>query len=114
MSKKLVEIQEGQNYLEIGGLVKRLVHPKITGSENLGMSIAYLHPGEKIKPHSHNFEEAYFVLQGKGEMTIDGEVFRLKKNLSVYIPRNSVHTHINDGDEPLITICALSPPPPSS
>lgn len=112
MVKNVIKINEGLDFKEIGGLVKRLVHPQTTGSKNLGVSICYLHPGESIIPHQHDFEEAYFILQGEGTMTLEGEKISLEKNLTVYIPANAEHTHINDGNETLIALCALSPPPP--
>lgn len=112
--KKLtMEINEGSDFRGVGGLVKRLIHPTTTGSEKLGVSIAYLNPGEEFPPHRHSNEEAYFVLQGTGYMTIedyDEEIF-LKKNLSVYMPANKEHYTKNTGNEPLVLLCSLAPPP---
>ena len=110
--KNVMRIKDGFDYRKIGGLVKRLVHPKTTGSKNLGVSICYLNPGEEITPHRHEYEEAYFILQGEGTMLLEDEKIHLEKNLSVYIPINAKHGQKNDGNEPLVLLCSLTPPPP--
>jgi len=102
---------EGREFRGLGGLVKRLVHPTTVGSINLGVSICYLNPGEQIVRHSHPNEEAYFVIRGTATMYLDGEEFRLEPNMSVYIPPGREHGQINDGDEPLVIVCSLSPAP---
>jgi mannose-6-phosphate isomerase-like protein (cupin superfamily) len=111
-SKNVVQIKDGFDFRKIGGLVKRLVHPKTTGSKNLGVSICYLNPGEEVIPHKHEYEEAYFILNGEGTMILDDETIHLEKNLSVYVPANALHGQKNDGNEPLAILCSLTPPPP--
>jgi mannose-6-phosphate isomerase-like protein (cupin superfamily) len=108
-----MEISEGSDFRGVGGLVKRLIHPSTTGSINLGVSIAFVNPGEELPPHKHPNEEAYFILQGEGIMTIEdcAETINLKKYLSVYIPANKDHYTKNTGNEPLVMLCSLAPPP---
>jgi len=108
-----MEICEGSDFRGVGGLVKRLIHPTTTGSEKLGVSIAYVYPGEELPPHKHSNEEAYFILQGEGIMTIEDyeEDINLKKHLSVFIPANKNHYTKNTGNEPLVLLCSLAPPP---
>lgn len=111
--KLTMEVKEGLDFRGVGGLVKRLIHPTTTGSVNLGVSIAYINPGEELPPHHHGNEEAYFVLQGEGVMTVEGyeETILLKKYLSVYCPANKDHYTKNTGNEPLVLLCSLTPPP---
>lgn len=112
MGKKVVRIQEGVDFTGIGGLAKRLIHPKTVGSKNLGMSIIYLNPGEEVREHTHPWEEAYFIIQGEGLMYLEGEGdIELEKNLSIYVPGDAAHSQKNTGNEPLIIICSFSPPP---
>lgn len=111
--KLTMEIREGIDYRGVGGLVKRLIHPSTTGSNQIGVSIAFISPGEELPEHKHSNEEVYFVLQGEGIMTIDNyhEQINLKEKLSVYIPANRIHYTKNTGNEPLVLLCSLSPPP---
>ncbi|WP_050069651.1 dimethylsulfonioproprionate lyase family protein [Anaerosalibacter massiliensis] len=109
--KYSVEVKDGYAFKGVGGLVIRTIHPEVNGSDQLGMGVVYMYPGEELPPHSHFNEEAYFILSGEGYMTVDDEEIELKKNLSVYMPAESVHYTKNTGNEPLIFICALSPAP---
>lgn len=109
--KHFIKIQEGYQFKGVGGLVVRLVHPDICGSDQLGMGIVYMNPGEELPPHSHFNEEAYFIISGTGIARVDGEEFPLEKNMAVYMPANSVHYTKNTGSEPLIFTCSLSPAP---
>ena len=43
------------------------------GSSQLGMSLCLMQPGDEIRRHSHDYEEAYYVLRGSGSMHIEGE-----------------------------------------
>lgn len=109
--KNTVKISEGIEFRKIGGFVLRLVNPATTGSINIGTSMCYLNPGEEVIQHRHEYEEAYFILSGEGTMVLEGQTIRLEKNLSVYVPPNAMHGQKNDGEEPLVIHCALSPAP---
>jgi len=112
--KNTVKISEGIEFRKIGGYVLRLVNPATVGSKNIGTSMCYLNPGEEIVYHKHEYEEVYFIVSGEGTMTLEGEKIHLEKNLSVYVPSNAMHGQKNDGQEPLIIHCALSPAPKMS
>ena len=84
--KRVVTFDEGMEARHLGCQLKRLIHPRTTGSVNVGLSIAIVKPGEEIKSHSHGFEEAYFVAEGKAKMRIEDEEFTVGTWDSVYIP----------------------------
>jgi mannose-6-phosphate isomerase-like protein (cupin superfamily) len=109
--KRVIWPREAAEFRLIGGCVKRLVHPATTGSENLGLSIVFMSPGERVVKHRHPNEEAYFIVSGTGMMTLeDHPDIQLEKNMAIYIPSNAEHSQENTGDEPLVLIAALSPP----
>lgn len=113
-SKLVMQVSEGLDYKGVGGLCKRMVHPLINGSKNLGITVAYINPGEELPFHSHDNEEAYFVIQGNGLMKLGSypdEDIQLEKNMSVFMPEGELHYTKNTGNEPLVLLCALSPPP---
>ncbi len=110
-TKRVVKVAEGAVFREIGGVVRRLIHPETVGPTNLGLSVAYLNPGESVVRHRHLSEEAYFVVQGEGTMFLEGHPdIPLTRNTAVYIPSNAIHGQTNTGDEPLVIVAALSPP----
>jgi len=111
-SKYLVKIRDGADFRGRGVLVKRLVHPTTIGSNQLAVSICYLNPGEEVPAHEHGYEEAYFVLQGEGVMTVgDSPEFMITRYDSIYTPANTSHWTRNTGDEPLVLLCSITPPP---
>lgn len=42
-------------------------------------------------PHRHDWDEAYYILEGDIDFEIDGEVVRSRKGDFNYLPRNTVH-----------------------
>jgi len=107
-----VRLEDGRPFTGLGAEVRRLIHPTTVGSENVGVSICLMEPGDEILTHRHDYEEAYFVVQGSGRMYLEGEpTIQLEPGLSVYIAPGRVHGQVNDGTDPLHILCSLSPPP---
>jgi quercetin dioxygenase-like cupin family protein len=48
--------------------------------------------GGYVDPHSHPTHEFYYVLSGRGTMTIDGEDREIAQGDLVYIPPDKVHS----------------------
>jgi len=48
--------------------------------------------GEALEPHSHNSEEFYYVLYGRGIMQVEGDERDVYPGDLIHIPANSVHT----------------------
>ena len=48
--------------------------------------------GGLVDPHSHPTHEFYYVMNGKGVMTIDGEDRDISQGDLVYIPPDKVHS----------------------
>ena len=108
----LIKVRDGVDFRGRGVLVKRLVHPTTLGSKNLAVSVAFHGPGEQVQRHKHDYEEAYFVVQGEGVMTVgDSEEFTITRYDCVYTPADTYHWTKCSGDEPLVLVCAITPPP---
>ena len=72
---------------------------------------ARLAPGAATTPHYHKkTEEIYFILQGQGEMQLDGQRRRVRPGDAIAIPPGSVHTIRNTGSEVLRFLCCCAPP----
>ena len=107
-----VGIEEGRRFDALGAPVRRLIHPTTVGSKLLGVSICLMEPGDEIRRHRHDYEEAYFVIRGRGTMYLEGAGdIALEPGISVYVEPERVHGQVNDGDEPLHILCSLAPPP---
>jgi len=58
----------------------------------LGIWDTVLDTGEGFRPHAHDgVEEAYYIVEGRGEMFLSGEAREVKAGDIVYIPPKSVH-----------------------
>lgn len=57
--------------------------------------------GEGAPLHAHNVPEQVTLLEGVGEVEIDGVVTPLKQYDSTYIPGNVTHAFRNTGEQPM-------------
>jgi mannose-6-phosphate isomerase-like protein (cupin superfamily) len=111
--RNIIDIGEGRDFMGLGARVQRLIHPTTVGSDQLGVSVAMLGPGEVIKRHRHSYEEAYYVIEGHGTMFLEGhDEIDLYPGRAVYVPPETIHGQVNTSDtENLHILCSLSPPP---
>lgn len=64
------------------------------------VSLAHLNPGKCYHAHAHDdHEEIYYIISGKGKMIVDDEESDIMDGDCIYIPLNSVHQIVNDGDQ---------------
>jgi quercetin dioxygenase-like cupin family protein len=59
-------------------------------------------PGRSAPLHSHNCGEQVILLEGEGEVEVDGEVTRLKRYDTTYIPADKPHRFHAVGDAPML------------
>jgi quercetin dioxygenase-like cupin family protein len=69
-------------------------------------------PGVSIAPHDHTFEEAYFILSGEVEGTMDGRTYVGKAGDVFWTGVGCVHTFVNKNTEPVRWLETFSPQPP--
>jgi quercetin dioxygenase-like cupin family protein len=68
-----------------------------------------LEPGMEINPHSHPFEQAVYIVQGKVRFHIGGEVFEGGPGSVIRIPPNIEHYAEPFGDEPVLNLDIFAP-----
>jgi len=62
--------------------------------------------GEDMEAHAHEEEEYYYILYGRGEMTIDGETENVVPGDLIRIPSNALHSIKPKGkDYPIHAFC---------
>jgi quercetin dioxygenase-like cupin family protein len=69
-------------------------------------------PGVGIGLHDHTFEEAYFILEGEVEATLDGAVYHLTPGDFVWTGVGCVHAFRNVGTAPVRWLETFAPQPP--
>ena len=91
------------NVLERGGGIKTwplIVHQRTPNAQfTTGMSA--FPKGQGAPMHSHNCDEQVTMLEGVGEVEVDGKVTPLKQYDTTYIPANKPHCFRNTGDKPM-------------
>lgn len=71
-----------------------------------------LAPGQAQTPHAHDDQDkVYFVLEGRGEVVVDGARETLEAGEAIVAPAGSSHGLRNDGDAPLLALVVVTPPP---
>ncbi len=56
-----------------------------------GSAWVTLEPGKRTSPQWHDEEEAFIILSGTGEMSVDAETRQVGKGDVIYMPRCSTH-----------------------
>lgn len=92
-------------------VIKHLSAPWTLGSRNLWVGTSTVEPGNETNAHSHDDnEEVFYCVSGSGLMIVDGEKQDYTPGTVVYCPPGSVHQVVNTGNEPLKSVCSVSPP----
>jgi len=70
---------------------------------------AVVRPGRRTVPHRLKTSEVYYILEGRGRMTIDAETADVSARQVVYIPPGSVQSIENTGPADLAFLCIVDP-----
>ncbi len=81
------------------------------GAIHLESAVATLAPGGTIGGHIHPFEESFYVLQGRGFITIADTSYQLRTGDFGFAPLAHPHAWSNPFDEPLRWLRTRSPQP---
>jgi mannose-6-phosphate isomerase-like protein (cupin superfamily) len=87
-----------------------LISPKNSSTQNLSVQISEIPIGSEQPIHNHKPEQCYYIIKGKGLMTIEEESKGVAPGDAVHIPSNVNHGIKNTGDEVLEYLTTNSPP----
>ena len=92
-----------------GGKIKRLIGSE--AAENMSLAIGIFQPGDGLVLHDHpKEEEFYYILCGKGTVTIGDQEKEVKLGDMLHVPVGVKHRIVNTGSEELRSVFVLSPP----
>ena len=101
-SRYVMTEASGRPFMGLGALVTRLVHPNTVGSDRLGVSLVRMEPGDEIQRHPHDYEEAYYVIEGEGSCKSRARTTSTSCRASRSTCRqNRIHGQINTSSGPL-------------
>jgi mannose-6-phosphate isomerase-like protein (cupin superfamily) len=94
-----------------GSTIRVLLDARLGGTTNQSLAEASLEPGQATQRHYHaRSEELYVLLDGEGEMEVDGQRARVGPGDAILIPPRARH-QIRAGDAaPLRFLCCCAPP----
>jgi quercetin dioxygenase-like cupin family protein len=82
------------------------------GARHHRMLFIEYQPGVGIGLHDHTFEEAYFILEGEVEATLDGTKYTARAGDVVWTSVGCVHAFRNTSSAPVRWLETFSPQPP--
>lgn len=110
---RVVDEKDAEVYGQKWAQVKKLITSKTAGSKNADLGILRLQPKKKTVPNIHpESEELFYILKGKGTLTVGQETKEIKAGQGVYIPSNVTHTFENTDEEIMEFLLIHSPPEP--
>jgi mannose-6-phosphate isomerase-like protein (cupin superfamily) len=86
-----------------------LVSALTCDAENLAITLVEMEPGGVQHTHSHAPEQMYYILEGSGVMTVDGERRQVQAGDCIYFPSFAKHGLENTGGTALRYLSAASP-----
>lgn len=108
-------VKDRQDCREIRSLddtaLRELLNPAHEPGLDLGYSLAEarVEPGRETLAHRLKSSEVYYLIEGEGEMRIDGERRAVSQGQVVYIPPGSVQAIRNTGRRELVFLCLVDP-----
>jgi mannose-6-phosphate isomerase-like protein (cupin superfamily) len=91
--------------------LKWLVDEQLGARHHRLLFIEY-QPGVSIGLHDHTFEEAYYIVSGEVQATLDGQKYLVKSGDWVWTGVGCVHAFANIGSEPVRWLETFAPQPP--
>lgn len=83
------------------------------GARHHRMLFIEYQPGVSIALHDHTYEEAYYILSGEVQATLDGTQHLVRAGDVVWTGVGCVHAFANIGAEPVRWLETFSPQPPA-
>jgi quercetin dioxygenase-like cupin family protein len=69
---------------------------------------AVLKPGREIEAHVDPYEEVYYLLSGRGVMTVGEERQEVAAGDAIWLPYGVPHSLLNDGDGDCVILVAAA------
>lgn len=93
-----------------GSEIRPLIDRTTSKIELCSLAEEVLPVGAAVGRHHHlETEEIYYILQGKGRMTVGDETREVAAGDAVFIPLKQTHTLENTGDEPIRLLLVCGP-----
>ena len=84
----------------------------LVAGEQMFAGLNAFEPGQQHEPHTHcDRDKVYVVLQGSGEVTIEGRTETVVPGDVAFARAGAVHGLLNPGPDRLVVLVLIAPPP---
>ena len=93
-----------------GSAIRPLIDRTTSAITQCSLAEETLPPGCAVTPHRHReIEEIYYVVSGRGLMTVGDETREVSAGDAIYVPRDHRHSLRNTGSEPITLVLVCGP-----
>jgi mannose-6-phosphate isomerase-like protein (cupin superfamily) len=93
-----------------GSEIRELLAHRNSCIRNQSLAEARVAPGQRTAPHYHpKSGEIYYILEGAGRVTIDGDSRDVYPGDAIAIPPGAIHTITNTTSSTLRFLCCCAP-----
>lgn len=108
---KVIKLGSGRRTdLEGGSWVQELITSNLAGSRKCMLGYSTFKPKTKTKKLIHTEEELCFVIAGRGKLALNEGYVNFEAGEALYIPPNTPHAVVNDGEDDVIMVYVFSYP----
>jgi quercetin dioxygenase-like cupin family protein len=92
-----------------GGVLQWLIDRDL-GAEHVMAYRLAVDPDSGVTHVHDGAEEVLYVLEGSGEVRVEGATHQVGAGQAVFIPDGAEHSYVNTGANPLVLVGAMAPP----
>ena len=92
-----------------GTVLQWLIDPELGAQHVMAYRLA-VDPDSAMSHVHSGAEEVLYVLEGTGEVRVEGASHQVGPGQAVFIPDSAEHSYVNTGAEPLVLVGAMAPP----
>jgi mannose-6-phosphate isomerase-like protein (cupin superfamily) len=106
----ILKKQRAPRYIRKEGIISYLLaSPRTCNAKQLTTSLVEIETGGEQRVHNHVPEQIYFILEGKGLMSVGDNTGRVERDDCIFIPSGAPHGLKNDGTVLLRYFSAAAP-----
>jgi mannose-6-phosphate isomerase-like protein (cupin superfamily) len=94
------------------GTFRILIDEETSGAKHFSLLVNTMNAGVEGGEHKHDVEHCWYILSGKGTMTMDGKSFPIEPDMAVFAPADVLHKITVGPDRDLTFIVVYAPPGP--
>ena len=92
--------------------VEKMGKADLISAANLFAGLNCFEPGQEHALHTHpGQDKLYYIMEGHGDVTVDGEMTRVGPGDLVLAEADKPHAMANPGPDRLIVMVVMAPPP---